>query len=46
MKWVKNELLIKNAALEKTNQETCFSLNGLQIFLVSKIIWSPGGYDQ
>lgn len=38
----KNELPIKNATSEKTNQETHFSLNGLQILLVFKIIRSPG----
>lgn len=42
MKQVKNELLIKNAALERRSQETCFSLNELEIFLVFKMIWSPG----
>lgn len=43
MKSVKNKLLIKNAAWEEANQDTCFSLNGLQRFLVFKIIWSPAG---
>ena len=42
MKQMKNGWLIKNTALEKTNQETCFSLNGPHIFLLLKIIWSPG----
>lgn len=46
MESVKNELLIKNAASEEANQETCFSLSGLQLLLVFKIIWSPGGQDQ
>lgn len=46
MESVKNKLLIKNTALEEANQETCFSLNGWQLLLVFKIIWSPRGKDQ
>lgn len=42
----KNELLIKNAASEEASRETCFSLSGLPLLLVFKIIWSPGGQDQ
>ena len=41
MKQMKNGWLIKNTALEKTNQEPCFSLNGPHVFLLLKIIWGP-----
>ena len=41
MKQMKDGGLLKNAALEKTNQETCFSLKGPQIISASQNYLEP-----